>query len=190
MTTVEDRATAPATEARVTYQEDVVRSAGVRRLLAVARIAVGFTFLWAFVDKVFGLGFSTPSNRAWIHGGSPTKGFLSHLDGPFAGLFSALSGAVWVDVLFMLGLLCIGVATILGAGLKIAAWSGTLLLFFLYLAVFPWGRSAGAEAATNPLVDQHWHEALLLLICAYTLAGDTWGIGRWWARIAGNGPLR
>ncbi|MBK5250562.1 MAG: DoxX family protein, partial [Actinomycetales bacterium] len=27
----------------------------------------------------------------------------------------------------------------------------------------------------------HWHEALLLIIAAVTLAGDTWGLGKWWA---------
>ena len=41
------------------------------------RLALGFEFLWAFLDKTFGLGYSTPSSQAWINGGSPTKGFLS-----------------------------------------------------------------------------------------------------------------
>ena len=35
-----------------------------------------------------GLGYATPSAKAWIHGGSPTKGFLSSIDvGPFQGTF-------------------------------------------------------------------------------------------------------
>ncbi len=41
------------------------------------RLALGFEFLWAFLDKTFGLGYSTPSTQASINGGSPTKGFLS-----------------------------------------------------------------------------------------------------------------
>ena len=40
------------------------------------RVLLGFEFLWAFLDKTFGLGYATPSARAWINGGSPTKGFL------------------------------------------------------------------------------------------------------------------
>ena len=36
--------------------------------------------LWAFLDKTFGLHYSTPSSKAWIHGGSPTKGFLTSID--------------------------------------------------------------------------------------------------------------
>ena len=43
--------------------------------LAVLRVSMGFVFLWAFLDKAFGLHYSTPSSKAWIHGGSPTKGF-------------------------------------------------------------------------------------------------------------------
>ncbi|GMA18260.1 hypothetical protein GCM10025862_02810 [Arsenicicoccus piscis] len=43
------------------------------------------------------------------------------------------------DWLFMLGLLGIGIALITGCGLKIAAWTGTLLLFLMYLAEFPLG---------------------------------------------------
>ena len=39
---------------------------------AIARISLGWIFLWAFLDKTFGWGFATPANRAWIAGGSPT----------------------------------------------------------------------------------------------------------------------
>ena len=33
------------------------------RALAVLRIATGFIFLWAFLDKMFGLGYATPAAR-------------------------------------------------------------------------------------------------------------------------------
>jgi uncharacterized membrane protein YphA (DoxX/SURF4 family) len=45
-------------------------------IFIVLRLVLGFIFLWAFVDKVFGLGFATASSKAWIHGASPTAGFL------------------------------------------------------------------------------------------------------------------
>jgi len=191
MSTVDTPSTPTTTEGahRPVYQEEIVHRPGVRRLLAVARIVIGFTFLWAFLDKLLGLGFATPSERAWIHGGSPTRGFLGHVTGPFSGMFSSLAGQTWVDWLFMLGLPGIGLAAVLGAGLKIAAWSGTLMLLLMYLAQFPLGQPADMSV-NNPIVDSHWHEALLLLISAYTLAGDTWGLGRWWGRRVGNGPLR
>lgn len=41
------------------------------------RLAIGFEFLWAFLDKTFGPGYATASKDARIRGGSPTKGFLS-----------------------------------------------------------------------------------------------------------------
>ena len=58
------------------------------RALAVLRLAAGFVFLWAFLDKTFGLHYSTPSAKSWINGGSPTKGFLGSVEvGPFQSLF-------------------------------------------------------------------------------------------------------
>ena len=51
---------------------------------AITRISLGLIFLWAFLDKAFGLGRATPAENAWIDGGSPTAGFLSNAPtGPF-----------------------------------------------------------------------------------------------------------
>jgi thiosulfate dehydrogenase (quinone) large subunit len=170
--------TTPST-ATPRLQADVVRSATARRILAVARIVIGFFFLWPFLDKTFGLGFSTPTERAWINGGAPAQGYLGNLDPaqPFAGLFQDLFLNPVGDTAFMLGLLGIGVAMITGAGLRVAAVGGTLLMLCMYLVALPWV----GEPGTNPVLDSHWVEALLLVIAAATLAGDTWGLGRWWA---------
>ena len=78
---------------------------------AVTRLGLGFIFLWAFVDKLFGLGFATPTERAWVNGGSPTTGFLSGVEGPFADFFTPMAGQAWADWLFMAGLAGIGVAS-------------------------------------------------------------------------------
>src|SRR5215207_10504900 len=76
-----------------------------RRALAVLRIAFGLTFLWAFVDKVFGLGYATPSGKGWIDGGDPTAGFLGKgSSGPLAGFYHSLVGDFWVSPLFMIAL--------------------------------------------------------------------------------------
>ena len=168
----------------VVYQEQVVTSSLARKVLAVARITIGFTFFWAFVDKLFGLGFATPAERAWINGGTPAQGFIKGIEGPFASFFQVFANP-FGDVLFMVGLLGIGVALIAGAGLRIAAVSGTLLMLFMYLAELPL-----ALGGNNPVVDSHWHEALLLIIAAVTLSGDTWGVGKVWGRMVGNSWLR
>src|SRR6478735_2194878 len=82
--TVSRSSTAPAP---LPAQEDVVTSLNARRALAATRLATGFIFLWAFVDKTFGLGYSTPSERAWINGGAPSQGFLNSeaVVGPWSG---------------------------------------------------------------------------------------------------------
>ena len=74
-------------------QTHIVTLATGRRWLAVLRLATGFIFLWAFLDKAFGLGFSTPAERAWINGGAPSQGFLNSdaVVGPLKPLVRARS---------------------------------------------------------------------------------------------------
>jgi thiosulfate dehydrogenase (quinone) large subunit len=181
----------------MTIEKDAVRSSSSRtaattteagaRSLAVLRIATGFVFLWAFLDKAFGFGYATPAAKAWIHGGSPTKGFLSSVDlGPLQGFFHAIAGTWWADWLFMLGLLGIGAAVIAGIALRISAVAGVLMMAMMWLAEFPLAlyTAAGApSASTNPLVDYHVIYALALVVVAATSAGATWGAGRAWSRI-------
>ena len=71
------------------------RAAG--RAFAVLRIAFGLTFLWAFVDKLFGLGYATKSGKGWIDGGDPTAGFLGKgASGPFESFYHSLVGDWWM----------------------------------------------------------------------------------------------
>jgi hypothetical protein len=80
-----------------------------------------------------------------------------------------------------------GRAVIAGAGLRIAAVAGTLLMLFMFMAEWPTATALVdgkvVSGSTNPIVDSHWHEALLLIISAVTLAGDTWGLGKWWGNL-------
>lgn len=152
--------------------------------LAVLRIALGFVFLWAFADKAFGWGYSTPSARSWIDGGSPTKGFLANVEvGPLAGLFHHIAGTGWANWLFMLGLLGIGLALVLGIGLRLAAAAATLVLALMWFAEFPPARHTSAGEPTgssNPITDYHFVYAVGAIALALTYAGHTWGLGRWW----------
>src|SRR3989344_2288816 len=93
-------------------------------LWAVLRIFLGLIFLWAFFDKLIGLGFTTcrletgidvMCEDAWLNGGSPTYGFLKFgTHGPFATLYQAMAGNAFVDWLFMMGLLLIGITLTFG----------------------------------------------------------------------------
>jgi thiosulfate dehydrogenase [quinone] large subunit len=142
---------------------------------AVARIVLGWTFLWAFLDKFFGWGFATPAGKGWIDGGEPTRGFLSGAaKGPFADFYHSIAGSGWADTLFMLGLLGIGLALVLGVGMRIAAGSGALLTIMMWTVALP--------PANNPVVDEHILYAVVLIGLALVNAGDTFGLGRWWSQ--------
>ena len=149
------------------------------------RLAIGFEFLWAFFDKTFGLGYATPAAHAWINGGSPTKGFLSGANGPLAGFYGAIAGAPVVDWLFMLGLLGVGLALILGVAVRAGAVCGAAMLFLMYVAVWLPTTIAGGQptGSTNPIVDDHIVGIFGLIVIA---ALANWGggyLGRRWASL-------
>jgi thiosulfate dehydrogenase [quinone] large subunit len=150
----------------------------------VLRVALGFVFLWAFLDKTFGLGYGTTAAKSWLAGGSPTSGFLGHVSvGPLQSIFNALAGSALVDALFMVAMLAVGVALILGIGLRISAVVATLILVMMWAAEWPLatmtfdGQPSGSN---NPLVDYHLIYALAAIVIALTAAGCTWGLGRRW----------
>lgn len=151
-----------------------MNQSALQRLFASLRLAIGWLLLWAFIDKLFGLGFATAPGKSWLAGSSPTAGFLSHATyGPFASFFQALAGSAVVDWLFMLGLLGLGLALVLGLALKLARLAGTVLFGLMYLSMFP--------PTQNPLIDEHIIFILCLQLFPLVNAGDTWGLGRWWA---------
>ena len=156
--------------------EETPRHLAYRYMMAATRLALGWVFLWAFLDKTFGLGHETPSDGAWINGGSPTEGFLANAPtGPFADFYKDIAGATWADWLFMVGLAGIGIALVLGVAMRIAAVSGALLLVMMWPAVLP--------PDNNPFMDDHIVYALVLGVLALAGANKTLGLGRVWERI-------
>ncbi|MFF6999051.1 hypothetical protein ACFY93_29435 [Streptomyces sp. NPDC008313] len=156
-------------------------------VLAAARLLMGFVFLWAFLDKTFGLGYATRSGGGWIDGSSPTEGFLGHVAaGPMESTFHAWAGAAWADWLFMLGLLGIGLALTAGVFLRLAALAGTVMMALMWMAEWPPARhlsDGSASMSTNPFADYHVVYAVVLVALALFSAGDTLGLGRLWARL-------
>ncbi|UGQ11719.1 hypothetical protein LO772_33960 [Yinghuangia sp. ASG 101] len=167
---------------------DALSTAAVREaVVAGLRITLGFVFLWAFLDKAFGLGYATKAGNGWVEGGSPTEGFLSHVEvGPMASTLRGWAGEAWADWLFMAGLLGIGAAVVLGVGLRIAAVSGTAMMALMWIAEWPPAKhteSGAATMSTNPFADYHLVYALALIALAAVAAGSRYGLGERWAAL-------
>ena len=170
--------------------DQIITTAG-QKWAGVVRILLGFTFLWAFLDKTFAWGYAT--TKAWMFGsgdGSPTAGFLKfgvNPNGPFHDFYTGLAPSSpngIVNWLFMLALLGAGVGLVLGIGMRISCIGASLLLLSMYLAVAPWSKyvdQTGSTVATNnPLLDEHIIYAATLMLLMFVMAGRYWGLGRWW----------
>lgn len=151
------------------------------------RIAMGLVFAWAFVDKLFALGFTTGRDpetgaverfgpAAWINGGSPTSGFLEFgADGPFAGVFQAMAGSPVVDVLFMLGMGGAGLGLLLGIATRLTTFAGIALMASIRLAL--------PVPENNPVVDDHLVYILVLLVLAVSPQARRFSLAGWWQRL-------
>jgi len=161
-----------ATGAAATYEP----STAVKYFAGAIRLALGWTFLWAFLDKLFGLGHETARADSWLNGGSPTEGFLAFAaKGPFKGIYNDIAGAAWADWLFMLGLAGIGIALVLGVFVNLAAASGSLLLVLMWTVVLP--------PDNNPFMDDHLIYAGVLGLLALLHSGRYLGLGTMWERV-------
>ena len=166
----------PTTSPHVAPSDEVRRHRRAAIALGVTRLVMGWTFLWAFVDKLFGLGFATPDGKGWLDGGSPTKGFLANsAEGPFEGFYKSIAGDAWANWAFMLGLLGIGLALTLGITMRIAVASGALLYVMMW--------TVALAPANNPITDDHIIGALVLVLLGVFAAGDKYGLGTAWKKL-------
>ncbi len=140
--------------------------------VAATRILLGLVFLWAFLDKLFGLGYSTAAAKSWINGGSPTTGFLKGVSGPFADAFHSIAGQPWADWLFMVGLLGIGIGLLLGIAVRISVAAGSVMLLMMWLASLP--------IKSNPVLDDHIVYIAVLFVIAYGINQQRWSLAQWW----------
>jgi thiosulfate dehydrogenase [quinone] large subunit len=149
-----------------------------KAVLGILRLSMGLIFLWAFIDKLWGLGFATTPGQSWLAGGSPTSGFLQFgVHGPFATFFNSLAGSGLVDWLFMLGLLFIGLTLTLGIMTKLGGYAGILMLFLMYLAV-------GIQPEHHPFIDDHFVYIFVILSIVWADAGKYFGFGNKWTNCS------
>ena len=175
----------------VDHSTDQIATTAGQKWAGVVRILLGFTFLWAFVDKTFAFGFST--TKAWVFGtgdGNPTVGFLKfgvNPNGPFASFYNNLAPSTpsgLMNWLFMGALLGAGIGLVLGIAMRISSIGASVLLLSMFLAVAPWAKYAdqggSTVASNNPLLDEHIIYAATLMLLMVVSAGRYWGLGRWW----------
>jgi len=142
------------------------------------RLAMGLIFLWAYFDKVFGLGFATKPEQSWLAGGSPTTGFLQNaVHGPFATFYHSLAGIPMIDWLFMLGLLFVGITLTLGIFVKLGNIAGIMMLALMYTAI-------GIQPANNPFIDDHIVYIIVMVGLIMSDSGDYLGFGKAWSRTS------
>ena len=160
------------------------------RIWGVLRLAMGWVFLWAFLDKLLALGFATGRNpetgvvdrfgdAAWINGGSPTDGFLQfglHTKAPFTDFYDGLVGSTFIEWAYMLSMAAIGIALILGVATRLAAGAGIVWMVLFYTAAAIWPEN-------NPFLDDHIVYAIVLAGIATVGAGRYFGLGRRWERL-------
>ena len=176
-----------------------IHTKGLQRVFGALRLVAGWTFLWAFLDKAFALGFTTgrledgtidffAKNAAWLHGGSPTAGVVGFaIDGsPFKGAIQSVTGfqmsqagpqvAGWVDWIFMVSMLLIGLGLMLGIGTRLASLGGIAWMATFYSATAIWPEH-------NPVVDEHVVLAIVLVGLILANAGRYYGLGKVWQRV-------
>jgi thiosulfate dehydrogenase (quinone) large subunit len=194
---VEQMDTTTYAEMPVLERLEPVHTPGLQRVFGILRLLLGFTFLWAFLDKTFALGFGTGrlddgtikffGDAAWIHGASPTVGVIGFaLKGPFTDTIQSVTGYqmtqtgptvdAWVDWLFMASLLLIGLGLFTGVMTRLAAFGGIAWLAVFYLATSIWPEN-------NPFLDEHVIYAVVLVGLVLANAGRYWGLGKIWQRV-------
>lgn len=145
-------------------------------ILGILRISLGLIFIWAFLDKLLGLGFATSSDKSWLAGGSPTAGFLLNaVKGPLVPLYHAIAGNPIVDWLFMIGLLGIGIGLTFGIAMRLSCYSGALLMLLMWSSLLP--------PDNHPFLDDHIIYALVMFSLLFTNADEILGLGKWWKSL-------
>lgn len=130
--------------------------------------------LRVFLDETFGLGYVTSSEGTWIDGGSPTSGYLKFaVSGAFEQFFTSIAGNDVIDMPFMPGPLLLGVALLLGIGMRLATIGGILMFVLLW--------STNVPPANDPLIDRHIVYIFFLIGPCRVKAGRALGSGSWWS---------
>jgi thiosulfate dehydrogenase (quinone) large subunit len=139
--------------------------------IVLLRVVIGWHFLYEGIAKL-----SAPSWSA--------AGFLSQSRGPFAGIFRGLAAdpetLANVNLLTMWGLVAIGLGLIVGCFTRTAAFSGILMILFIYLCNPPfvgYFYSIPTEGSYL-IINKNVGELFALVVIMVTGSGRYAGIDR------------
>ncbi len=148
-----------------------LKSAKAWSIFAV-RMALGFVFLWAGYEKIV----------TELGGRLATSGFLSHVAGPFAFMFTGMAGNLAVEYLLVYGELLIGVSLMLGIFTRVGGVSGAVMTALLYMSTLP-AMTAGFHGSyldflmsKNALVSYYIVYVLIFVAFVFLVPGRFLGL--------------
>jgi len=153
----------------------------VAKAIAGLRVFLGFGFLYAGLAKFFMIGADKPFTSAgflkfgttgsWPGVAEAAEGAPPVIVNPTQGLWVAIAGSPTLvsitDALIVFGQIAIGIALIVGLATRFSALMGGLMMVFLTVAAWDFGRG---------LVNQTSLYAVIAIVLAATHAGMAYGL--------------
>ena len=141
--------------------------------LVTLRVVMGWTLFQGGVTKLVTYLDATPEND-WT-----AAGFLLNAipaGNPFTGVWTAMAGMPYVDLLVMWGLTLTGLGLMLGALVRWNAFWGAVMMLLFWAAALEGGLAAGLPLAHGWVVDDHVVYAALLFGLGAIGAGRLLGV--------------
>lgn len=138
------------------------------RAIFFLRIVMGWAFFQGGIVKVL--------NPNWT-----AAGFLANTPegNPFTALWLTLAGNPTIDFLNAWGLTLVGLALLLGVGVRFAAFWGAVMMIFYWAAGLTGGLFAGLPVAHGWFIDDHIVYALILFGLGAFGAGRILGLDQY-----------
>jgi len=141
--------------------------------LFLLRIVMGWTLFQGGVTKLVTYLDGNPETN-WT-----AAGYLANAipeGNPFTDMFLAMAGNPVVDWLNILGLTLTGLALLIGALVRFAAFWGAVMMLFYWLAALEGGLLAGLPLANGWVIDDHIVYIVLLFGLGAFGAGRILGV--------------
>jgi len=161
-----------------------------RVALVLLRTLVGWHFLYEGYYKLMLPGWSRGGGllARWTAGG-----YLKAANGPFAGIFHALSTSAvsaWIDHVIPIALVLVGLSLILGLLTQVGCWGALMLLLTFYIAAIPTaGTPQPAAEGTYLLVNKTLIEAAAVVVLLTFRTGAIAGLDLLWSTRAERAML-